>query len=150
MVRPRRPWGEASAGACGAQAIRCVATSQKEPHPEERRLRRVSKDEECGLMVRDGARAPPHHEEWSLSDRLSTGLKQRRFRGVKVAYRLQSCASLSSAWASPFSENVSVVSVPFAETPLTTTSAALRMASTIRSSSAAFLIQRPSPWVYIA
>jgi hypothetical protein len=32
------------------------------PHPEERRLRRVSKDEMYILMVRDGARAPPHHE----------------------------------------------------------------------------------------
>src|ERR1700737_253615 len=32
----------------------------QEPHPEERRLRRVSKDEAAaGLMVRDGARAPP-------------------------------------------------------------------------------------------
>ena len=28
---------------------------------KERRLRRVSKDG-AGLMVRDGARAPPHHE----------------------------------------------------------------------------------------
>src|SRR5258708_21970661 len=34
------------------------------PHPEEPRLRRVSKDEaHRGLMVRDGARAPPHHED---------------------------------------------------------------------------------------
>jgi hypothetical protein len=31
------------------------------PHPEERRLRRVSKDGPK-LMVRDGASAPPHHE----------------------------------------------------------------------------------------
>jgi hypothetical protein len=31
--------------------------------PPRRRLRRVSKDEmHRGLMVRDGARAPPHHE----------------------------------------------------------------------------------------
>src|SRR3979411_1895637 len=29
---------------------------------EERRLRHVSKDEGCALMVRDGARAPPHHK----------------------------------------------------------------------------------------
>ncbi len=34
------------------------------PHPEERALARVSKDERyLGLMVRDGACAPPHHEE---------------------------------------------------------------------------------------
>src|SRR6185437_8876732 len=65
-------------------------------------------------------------------------------------YRLQSCARRSSAWARPLSEKVSVVSVPLADTPLTTASADLRIASTIRSSSAAFLIQRPSPWVYIA
>src|ERR1700754_2831925 len=64
--------------------------------------------------------------------------------------RLQSCASRSSACDNPFSEKVSVVSVPLADIPLTVTSAALRMASTIRSSSAAFLIQRPSPWVYMA
>src|SRR6187399_1987462 len=64
--------------------------------------------------------------------------------------RLQSCATLSRAWASPFSEKVSVVSVPLADMPLTVTSADLRIASTMRSSSAAFLIQSPSPWVYIA
>src|SRR5882724_1842484 len=34
---------------------------KKTPHPEERPLGRVSKDE-AFLMVRDGARAPPHHE----------------------------------------------------------------------------------------
>src|SRR6202171_1986493 len=34
---------------------------KKTPHPEERPLGRVSKDE-ASLMVRDGARAPPHHE----------------------------------------------------------------------------------------
>src|ERR1700687_1555536 len=32
------------------------------PHPEERTLGRVSKDDVFLLMVRDGARAPPHHE----------------------------------------------------------------------------------------
>jgi SAM-dependent methyltransferase len=36
---------------------------KKEPHPEERALARVSKDGAVGVMVRDGARAPPHHEE---------------------------------------------------------------------------------------
>src|SRR5438105_587795 len=65
-------------------------------------------------------------------------------------HRLQSCATRSSAWASPFSENTSVVSVPFAETPLTVTSAPRLSASTICASSAAFLIQSPSPWVYMA
>src|SRR3981081_2325253 len=33
-----------------------------DPHPEERPLGRVSKDGAIVLMVRDGARAPPHHE----------------------------------------------------------------------------------------
>ena len=35
-----------------------------DPHPEERASARVSKDEghQPGLMVRDGAKAPPHHE----------------------------------------------------------------------------------------
>src|SRR5713226_1034509 len=41
----------------------CQAGRQARPHPEERRLRRVSKDgPHGGLMVRDGASAPPHHE----------------------------------------------------------------------------------------
>src|SRR5882724_6174984 len=35
---------------------------KRTPHPEQRPLGRVSKDEDTGLMVRDGARAPPHHE----------------------------------------------------------------------------------------
>src|SRR3982074_878293 len=64
------------------------------PHPrmsafaltrEERRLRRVSKDEGYpGLMVRDGASAPPHHE--------SEHLTRRRF--------LKSTAAACSAIAS--------------------------------------------------
>src|SRR6266403_3459858 len=33
-----------------------------DPHPEERTLVRVSKDALIVLMVRDGTRAPPHHE----------------------------------------------------------------------------------------
>src|SRR5919201_5863745 len=95
------------------------------------------------------AQAPPHHEGRQLQIGLP-GLANNVNLGLEAAYRLQSCASRSSAWDSPFSEKVSVVSVPLAETPLTTTSAERRMASTIRSSSAAFLIQRPSPCVYIA
>src|SRR6266550_8359232 len=35
------------------------------PHPEQWPLGRVSKDEDTGLMVRDGARAPPHHEGYA-------------------------------------------------------------------------------------
>ena len=52
--------------------------------------------------------------------------------------------------ARPLSEYVSVVLVPRPDTPLTTRSAPLRMASTSRASSAAFLIQAPSFCVYMA
>src|SRR5262249_60174624 len=57
---------------------------------------------------------------------------------------------LSSGSARPLSEYWSVDWVPRPEVPFTIKSAPLRMASTMRVSSAAFLIQAPSFWVYIA
>src|SRR4029077_1791666 len=63
---------------------------------------------------------------------------------------LHSCSILSSAWARPLSEYWSVDCVPRPEVPFTVRSAPLRMASTMRASSATFLIQAPSFWVYIA
>src|SRR3981189_1953689 len=54
-----------------------------DPHPEERRLRRVSKDEgrrwphgsagDAKASSRDGARAPPHHEGVSSQPRNDGG-----------------------------------------------------------------------------
>src|SRR5262245_12348254 len=63
---------------------------------------------------------------------------------------LHSCSILSSAWARPLSEYWSVDWVRRPEVPFTVKSAPLRMASTMRASSATFLIQAPSFWVYIA
>src|SRR5215813_10974642 len=63
---------------------------------------------------------------------------------------LHSCSILSSAWARPLSEYWSVDVVPRPEVPFTVRSAPLRMASTMRASSATFLIQAPSFCVYIA
>src|SRR2546429_2166740 len=63
---------------------------------------------------------------------------------------LHSCSILSSAWARPLSEYWSVDWVPRPEVPFTVKSAPLRMASTMRASSATFLIQAPSFWVYMA
>src|SRR4030095_4154980 len=63
---------------------------------------------------------------------------------------LHSCSILSSACARPLSEYWSVDWVPRPEVPFTVRSAPLRMASTMRVSSAAFLIQAPSSLVYIA
>src|SRR5262249_1604907 len=62
---------------------------------------------------------------------------------------LHSCAARSSACEMPFSENVSVVWVPLEVWALITASADLRMVSINRASSAAFLTQAPSFWVYI-
>src|SRR5215470_13515129 len=62
---------------------------------------------------------------------------------------LHSCSILSSAWARPLSEYWSVDWVRRPEVPFTVKSAPLRMASTMRASSATFLIQAPSFWVYI-
>src|ERR1700730_7081264 len=42
-------------------ALSAAVIGMRKPHPEERRLGRVSKDDAVGLMVRDGAKAPPHH-----------------------------------------------------------------------------------------
>src|SRR5581483_5373022 len=61
-----------------------------------------------------------------------------------------SCATRSSACEIPLSENVSVVWVPLEVVALITASDPLRMASTSLASSAAFLIQAPSFWVYMA
>src|ERR1700694_665764 len=126
----------------------CIPVWRVSPSSWERRVRRVSKD---GCVASWFGEA----QERLLTMRRDShqiGLLRHSNNGVlgRAAYRLQSCASLSSAWDRPFSENMSVVSVPLADTPLMVASAALRMASTIRSSSAAFLIQSPSPWVYIA
>ena len=63
---------------------------------------------------------------------------------------LHSWATRSSAWEMPFNEYVSVVLVPWVDTLLMTSSAPLRMASTICASSAAFLTQAPSFWVYMS
>src|SRR5450631_1740425 len=53
-----------------------ILNARECPHPEERRLRRVSKDGTLfSLMVRDGARAPPHHEGF-LGPRLTKGSPQ--------------------------------------------------------------------------
>src|ERR1041385_528331 len=77
----------------------------------------------------------------------------RRPETFRLAYRPQpqrhSCATRSSAWEIPLSENVSVVAVPLEVWALITASGDLRMASTSRVSSAAFLTQAPSFWVYI-
>src|SRR5712692_5358537 len=66
-----------------------------------------------------------------------------------AANHRQSCPTRSSACASPLSEKTSVVAVPRAEPPLMVASLPLRMASTSRASSAAFLTQAPSPCVYM-
>src|SRR5262249_53312965 len=70
--------------------------------------------------------------------------------GRAPARYLHSCSILSSAWARPLSEYWSVEVVPRPEVPFTVRSAPLRMASTMRASSATFLIQAPSFCVYIA
>src|SRR5262249_25768256 len=72
----------------------------------------------------------------------------RQARSTDTAY-LHSWAVRSSAWASPLSEYLSVLWVPLADVPFTTRSPLLRMASTMRASSAAFLIQAPSFCVYM-
>src|ERR1700710_3000290 len=56
-----------------------------------------------------------------LPDRPFRRFKQRQLE-AKTVYRRQSCPSLSSAWARPFIEKVSIVSVPLADMPLTTRS----------------------------
>src|SRR3954467_2741938 len=62
---------------------------------------------------------------------------------------LHSCDARSTAWPMPLSENVSVVWVPREVVALITRSAPLRMVSSSLASSAAFLTQAPSFWVYI-
>src|ERR1700722_9422475 len=59
--------------------------SSLRPHPEERHLCRVSKDVRHGaLMVRDGAIAPPHHEEQRAfhDAEYSTGIYLLRFQAT--------------------------------------------------------------------
>jgi hypothetical protein len=56
-------------------------------HPEEPRSG-VSKDEwhRWGLMVRDGAKAPPHHEDLTPAALLTerTSMNENRYYGVRV------------------------------------------------------------------
>src|SRR3979490_2393213 len=65
------------------------------------------------------------------------------------SHQRHSWPTLSSACARPLSENTSAVAVPRADVPLMVRSVPLRMESTRRVSSAAFLTQAPSAWVYM-
>src|SRR6266699_1779722 len=74
---------------------------------------------------------------------------QNRQPAAYLSAYLHSCDARSTAWPMPLSENVSVVWVPREVVALITTSAPLRMVSSSLASSAAFLTQAPSFWVYI-
>src|SRR5438093_12321337 len=96
----------------------------------------------------------PQVRTWGHPSRLAALAPQddavnRWLPPLERAY-LHSCSARSSACERPLSENWSVVWVPRPEVPLTVRSAPLRMASIMRASSATFLIQAPSFWVYIA
>src|SRR5262249_28403151 len=85
-----------------------------------------------------------------LTGRVLGSVPARDRARAACAWRyLHSCSILSSAWARPLSEYWSVDWVPRPEVPFTVRSAPLRMASTMRASSATSLIQAPSFWVYI-
>src|SRR5438309_1654543 len=58
---PNPPYGLPASIVARASAATPGIYPHDSPHPEERPLGRVSKDGRM-LMVRDGARAPPHHE----------------------------------------------------------------------------------------
>src|SRR5262245_34995518 len=68
LSRQRCFWMALKQRSAGDTAVSSVRSPHTRPHPEEPRQRRLE-GWAAGFMVRDGAGAPPHHEEQARSIR---------------------------------------------------------------------------------
>src|SRR5205085_10688562 len=110
-------------------------------HPDQRRLRRRHVALQRGLFD-EAARGLFSLQNGGHATRMGG------FGAPKPTY-LHSCATRSSACESPLSLYRSVDLVPRPDSPVITRSEPRRIVSTMRASSAAFLIHAPSACVYI-